>query len=139
MYSTTCSVCRDGSLGGQEQQVDVAERRQHAAAVAAGAGDRQMLRLAEAGVRCGVLVERGDQPVGQLAEQARGLQTGDLVLLEGVLHVLLDAREMAAERAKRSVARDRRAVLGQCGERGGEGGDGRLGRLRLGRLGSASA
>ena len=36
--------------GGEEQQVDVAEWRQHAAAVAAGAGDRQMLRLAQAGV-----------------------------------------------------------------------------------------
>ena len=90
---------------GQEQQVDVAERRQHAAAVAAGAGDRQMFGLAEAGVRRGVLVERGDQPVDQLAEQARGLQAGDLLLLEGVLHVLLDAREMAAERAERGVAR----------------------------------
>ena len=115
---------------GQEQQVDVAERCQHAAAIAAGAGDRQVLGVAEAGIRCGVLVKRGDQPVGEFAKQAGGLKTGDLVLLEGVLHVLLDAREMAAERAKGSVARDRGAVLGQCGERGGEGGDGCLGRLR---------
>ena len=44
--------------GGQEQQVDVAERREHAAPVAAGAGHRQLLGLADTGVRYGVLVER---------------------------------------------------------------------------------
>ena len=54
-----------------------------------------------------MFVQRGDQPVGQLAQQAGGLQPGDLVLLEGVLHMLLDAREMTAERAKRGVARIR--------------------------------
>ena len=124
--------------GGQEQQVDVAERRQHAAAVAAGAGHRQLLRLAETGVRYGVLVERGDQPIGQLAEQACRLQAGDLVLLEGVLHMLLDACEVATKRTERRVARHRGAILGQGGERGREGGDGRLGRLRQGDRGQHS-
>ncbi len=82
--------------------------------------------------------ERGDQPVGQLAQQAGRLQAGDLLLLEGVLHVLLDTREVAAERAQRGIARHRGAVLGQRGERGGEGGNGRLGRLRLGDRGQHS-
>ncbi len=58
-----------------------------------------MLRLAEAGIADCMLVERDDQPVYQLAKQPRGLQAGDLLLLKGVLHVLLDAGEMAAESA----------------------------------------
>ena len=98
-----------------------------------------MLGLAETGICRGVVVERGDQPVDQLAKQAGGLQAGDLLLLEGVLHVLLDAREMAAERAERGIARDRGAVLGQRGERGGQGGHAMPRAASAGGLGSASA
>ena len=125
-------------LGGQEQQVDVAERREHAAPISASAGDREMLRFAKAGVRRGVIVQRRDKAVGQLAQQAGGLQAGDLLLLEGMLHMLLDAGEMAAECTERCIARHRGTVFGQRGERGGEGGYGRLGWLRLGDRGQHS-
>ena len=74
-----------------------------------------------------MLVQRGDQPVDQRAEQARGLQAGDLLLLEGVLHMLLDAREMAAERARAPRRADTAPPsVGQRGERVGRGSGGAL-------------
>ena len=90
-------------------------------------------------VRRGMVVQRGDQPVGQRAEQARSLQPGDLLLLEGVLHVLLDPRQMPAERAKGRVAGDRTAVLGTA-QRAPRKGRRRPPReLSAGGVGSASA
>ncbi len=77
-----------------------------------------MLGFVKAGIRRGVLIQRGDQSIGQLAEQTGRLQAGDLLLLEGVLHMLLDAREMAAERPESGLAGYRCALLGQRGECG---------------------
>ena len=74
-----------------------------------------------------MLEQRGDHAVDQLAQQPRGLQPGDLLLLEGVLHVVLDAGEMAAERTDRGVARHRAGVFGQRGERVGQDGGGGFG------------
>ena len=117
MYSTTRSVCWLGSWGGEEQQVDVAERRQHAAAVAAGRARARRPLRASVHPRRRVLVQRGDKAVDQAGQQARGLQAGDLLLLERVLHMLLNAREMAPERAQRRVARRLRRLARQGGER----------------------
>src|ERR1700750_1399168 len=82
-----------------------------------------------------MVVQRGDQPVGQLAEQARSFQPGDLLLLEGVLHVLLDPRLVPSERAKGRVAGDRTAVPGQRSERLRKDGGGRLWSFRQGEWG----
>ncbi len=135
MYSDDLQGLLWGLLRGQEQQVDVAERRKHAAPVAAGRGDREMLGPAEPCVGDGVLIERGDQPVGQLAEQARGLQPADLVLLEGVLHMLLHPGLVASEHAERRFARNRAALLGERGKSVGEDGGGCLGGFRQGHWG----
>ena len=90
MYSMICRVCGRGSRGGEEQQVDVAERGERAAPIAAGGGDRDAVGLAvplatglptglatefvEVGIPVGqrVIEQGGDQRVGQDAETPRG-------------------------------------------------------------------
>ncbi len=114
---------------GQEQQVDVAERRQGAAAVAAGGGDAQGLDPAERGG--GVGKECAHQPVRQFGELVAGLQAGDLPLFEGFAHLRLDAREVAAEGSECRLARRRPVRLRQgCqgfGQRNGGAGGRRFG------------
>jgi hypothetical protein len=117
---------------GQEQQVDVAERCQHTAAVATRAGNGEMVRFTEASVRNGVLVQRRDQPVGQFTQQAGSLKTGDLILLERVLDMLLNTREMAPKGAQRIIPRHRRARFGHGREGGGQRGCRRIGGWRRG-------
>ena len=93
-------------LGGQEQQVDVAERRQHSAPIAAGRGDAEVRRLVEAQLVRRVLVKNADDAVDQIAQQARGLQAGELLLLERVLHIGLDTGEVTTKRRDRLIARN---------------------------------
>ena len=76
--------------------------------------------------------QRGDHPVDQLAQQPRRLQAGELLLLERVLHMGLDAGEVAPEGAQRRVARDRALPGGQRRERVGQERGGGLGGLRQG-------
>ena len=71
----------------------------------------------EFGFRGGMFEQRRHHAVDQRAQQAGGLQPGDLLLLESMLHIGLDAGEMAAERADRRVARNGSAFLGDAGER----------------------
>jgi hypothetical protein len=66
-------------VDGEEQQVDVAERRQHAAAVATGgrhaeATERRLAGRVRRLLRQCVGVQRDDQSVGQRRQQARGFQ-----------------------------------------------------------------
>ena len=103
-----------GLLGRDEQQVDVAERRQHAPAVAASGhhGERRL-----GAQRCpGIAVERRHDPVRQLGEQAGALQAGQLAMLELVADVLLDARQVAAERGQGRVPPQRPVERAQVGQ-----------------------
>ncbi len=103
-------------LGGQEQQVDVAEWRQHAAAVAAGRGDAQVLGESQVGSGWCMLEQRRDDAVDQRAQQPGGLQAGYLFVLEGMLHVGLDAGQMAPEGAERRLSGNGAALLGDASE-----------------------
>jgi hypothetical protein len=71
-------------VGAQEQQIDVGERRQRAAAVAADADQRQPLTLGGVAgaehVDGGEVVERGDHLVGDAGEQPGGLDAAGAVL-----------------------------------------------------------
>jgi hypothetical protein len=70
-----------------------------------------------------VLVERCDQSIDQLAEQACSLESGDLILLKRMLDVLLDAREMSAEGAEYIVPRHGCTGFSQGREGSGQRGD----------------
>ena len=92
-------------LAGDEEQVDVAEGRQHAAAIAAGGGQGEgglALRLSHHGET--VVVDRADQPVHQRAEAAAGDQPGQGARLELLLHAGLHPAEAAAQQQQRGVA-----------------------------------
>ena len=111
-----------GRVGRDEQQVDVAERRQHAAAIAAGGHDRERAALARIMVRTRILLEReavegGDHPVGQLPEQPPRPQAGHVAGLEQLLHMVLHARDVAPERGQRGLARHLAAVAGKLCQR----------------------
>ena len=77
-------------------------------------------------------IQRADHAIHQLAQQPRRLQPAELLLLERVLHMGLDAGEMAAERAQRRIARNRAVLVGQRGERVGQDRGGGLRGLRQG-------
>ncbi len=136
---------RAGLVGGQEQQVDVAERRQHAAAVAAGGRHAEPFRAGAVGLagRCGrrgvqrqrEAVQRDDQPVGRARQSPRRHHAGDVATLEALAQQDLDAPELAAEDGQGGVAGDRPAALG--GKRAqrllqGRGDGGRVGRKGCG-------
>ena len=104
MYSTARSVAGIRVLAGQEQQIDVAERRQHAAAVAAGRGHAQSFRRLETRFVQHVLEQSSDHAVDQRSQQARRLQSGELFLLERLPHIGLNSGQMAPERRDRRVA-----------------------------------
>ena len=112
---------RRGVLG-QEQQVDIAERGQQPAPVAAGGGDAHLLRrrpgrivMGEAG--CGVVVEGSHQAVGEGRKLRRRLDAGQGLVLEVVAHGLLDPRQVAAEQAHGLVAGHRAGGVRRTRER----------------------
>ncbi len=104
----------------QEQQVDVAERRQHAAAVAAGGRDGETIGGDLGGLAHGVAEQRGDQPIHQSGEPPRRLQAGEFATLELRLHMLLDASEMAADGGKCRGPRMAERGFPEPGQRFGE-------------------
>ena len=116
MYSTTRSVSGVGSLGGQKQQVDIAERRQHAAAVAAGRRDAEILDRSQFGLVVVCSNSADDNAIDQRPEKPRCLQAGDLLMLEGMLNIGLDTCQMAAERANGGISGNRPALLGEAGK-----------------------
>ncbi len=125
---------RRGIGAGQEQQVDVAERGQHAAPVAAGREQRERLAPAtRVGGAQAVVVDRGEQAVGERGEPLRRGHAAQGAFLERLAHAGLNPREVAAERVerrrtrwqwrRRGAVRDRNAaqVFGEFGG-GGFGG-----------------
>ena len=103
-------------LRGQEQQVDIAEWRQDTAAVTASRGDAQVLDEPKFGLGCTVLEQCGDDAIDQRAQQPGGLQTGYLLVFEGMLHIRLDSGQMAPEGAYRGLSRNGAALFGDGGE-----------------------
>ncbi len=129
---------RGGAVRGDEQEVDVAERRQHAAPVAAGGDDGHAFGLGrvrtEAGRDggAGVVAQRPDHAVRQPAQQASGLQPAHAPGLEPLLHVVLHPGQVAAEHAERGVARGRPAAGRGAADRRGQQRNGFLGPVRQG-------
>jgi hypothetical protein len=96
-------------LVGEEEQVDIGEGRQHAAAIAAGCDEgegrlRLLRRIARRDHGEGIGVDGAHQPVDQRGQPARGGQAVQLMAFEGVLHPALDATEMAAQQVEGLLA-----------------------------------
>ena len=104
-------ICRRRDIGRDEQQVDIAERRQHAAPIPPGCRHRQPQRFAAAGFRRpGIGEQLRHQPVHQVGLQPRRLQSKQQPLFELIPHMRLDPPQMPPERAKRRLARDRSVI-----------------------------
>src|SRR5208337_879117 len=86
-----------GVFGGEKQQIDIAEWRQHSASIAAGGRDAQIFDGAKFSMG-GCMLEKGrDNPIDQRAQKSGGLQSGDLFMFEGMLNIGLNTRQMAPE------------------------------------------
>ena len=116
-----------GFVRRQEQQVNIAERRQHGAAVAAGGGDGHpvLQGRAVADFRGGMGEQHAHRAVRERGEPLRRLHARHAVGFELIANMLLDAREVPAERGQHGIPRRARAIgaaeLGQgLGEHGGD-------------------
>jgi hypothetical protein len=128
-----------GFVGRQEQQVDIAERREHGPAIAAGGGDADAVRQAgrAADFVHRMLEQRAHHAVGQRGQALRRLHPRHAVGFEIIAHLLLDAGQMAAENAQHQVARRGARLGAQIRQRLKQGGCGVIhhGGRRQGRLG----
>ena len=57
-----------------------------------------------------------DHAVDQRAQQPGGLEAGDLLVFESMLHIRLDTGQMASESADRGLSGNSAALLGDAGE-----------------------
>ena len=98
----------------QKQQVDIAERRQHPAPIAASPRQAEppnlATRLAVGCHRQRMLMQCHHQRVGQPGQRAGGLKPLDAALLEAVAHQHLHAPQMPAQHRQRRVPFQRRAI-----------------------------
>ena len=95
------------AIGRQEQQVDIAERCQDRTAVTAGRGNCHA-KGGFAAVWVGgqrIIEQSRDQPVGQVRQQARRAQPGQIALLEHIPHMHLQTGKMPPEHIQRHIAR----------------------------------
>ncbi len=107
-----------GRLGRQEQQIDIAERRQQGAAIAASGGNGHMVGQAGRRVFLDRMVEQHPHhTIGEGGEALGGFHPGHAIGFEFVAHVLLDAGHVAAESGERGLAAGPGAGLPQIGER----------------------
>jgi hypothetical protein len=121
-----------GVVLSQEQQVDVAERRQHTLAVAAGGDHRQLCRAAwriagdgvpagQGGFLQGVGEQVGDQAVGVGSQLVGGLAAGDAAVLELLADTGLRTNHVTAKYGQRGLAGQAigAAELQRCQQFGG--------------------
>ena len=107
---------RRGVARREEEQVDIAERREHPAAVTAGGGEGEL--LGHVVLFAGVIEQGCNQTVGELRQSTGGGQAGERVALELIAHIGLDAGEMSSEHAERRIARGRAGDIEAQGLKG---------------------